>query len=182
MITGKQFAQQANADKYRTIKYSQYDCQAFVELVLRDCGVRNSSGGIYNWKGSNEMWRHALSWKGTIAECRQTFGSIPDGAWVFMVAHDGGEVIRGYHDNEGNASHVGIYCKPEDRNSVRDSTKGKNRDGVGYRPLSDFTHIGLPSMISYGNEPTPVPEPTTKVTKAQALEALETLTKYVKGE
>ena len=181
MLTGKQFAEQAVSAKYNNIKYSQYDCQAFVELVLRDCGVRTSSGAVYNWKGSNDMWRHALAWKGTIADCRKTFGDIPLGAWVFMVAHDGKEVLRGYHDNEGNASHVGIYCRPENKNSVRDSTKGSNRDGTGYRPLTDFTHIGLPTVISYGNEPVPEPVPDNPVSRDEALKALEILTKFVKG-
>ena len=68
MLTGKEFAKQAQSSKYDGIKYSQADCQAFVELVLRDCGVRTSSGAVYNWKGSNDMWRHALKWKGTLAE------------------------------------------------------------------------------------------------------------------
>ena len=173
MLTGDRFAQQAQADKYTCIKYDKYDCQAFVELVLRDCGVRKPDGAVYNWKGSNDMWRNALSWKGTISECMQRFGNIPSGAWVFMVAHDGGEVKRGYHDNEGNASHVGIYCRPGNAKAVRDSTKGTSRDGVGYRPLSDFTHIGLPTVISYGAEPSPV------IDKTEALKALKTLSDFI---
>ena len=179
MITGKEFAKQAQSSKYDGIKYSQADCQAFVELVLRDCGVRTPSGAVYNWKGSNDMWRNALKWKGTLAECRAKFGGYPEGAWVFMVKNDGGEIPRGYHDNEGNASHVGIYCRPDSTQSVRDSTKGTNRDGVGYRKLTDFTHIGIPIVIDYGS--TPEPEPETPVSKTEALKALETLTKYVKG-
>lgn len=177
MVTGKQFAGQATSFKYDNLKYSQVDCQAFVELVLRDCGVRTPSGAVYNWKGSNDMWRHALKWKGTLDECRKKFGGIPEGCWVFMVKHDGGEVPRGYHDDEGNASHVGIYCKPECEQSVRDSTKGSNRDGVGYRKLTDFTHIGIPIVIDYSI----APEPETPVSKDEALKALDTLTKYVKG-
>ena len=179
MLTGQEFSVQALSSKYDNLKYGQYDCQAFVELVLKDCGVRNSNGVPYNWKGSNDMWRHALSWKGTLAECRNLYGRIPDGAWVFMVKHDGGEIPRGYHDDEGNASHVGIYCRPENTKSVRDSTKGTGRDGVGFRSVNDFTHVGLPKMISYGQEPAPVPQ--NSITKEKALEALETLTKYVKG-
>lgn len=173
LLTGERFAQQAQADKYTGIKYDNYDCQAFVELVLRDCDVRKPDGSIYNWKGSNDMWRNALAWKGTISECMQKYGNIPAGAWVFMVAHDGGEVKRGYHDNEGNASHVGIYCRPGNARAVRDSTKGTGRDGVGYRPLTDFTHIGLPFVISYDAEPSPV------IDKTEALQALKTLTDFI---
>ena len=175
MLTGKEFARQAQSSKYDSIKYSDRDCQAFVELVLKDCGVRKPSGGVYDWRGSNDMWRNALSWKGTLEECRKTFGGYPDGCWVFMVKHDGGEVARGYHDNEGNASHVGIYCRPDSSKSVRDSTKGTNRDGVGYRALTDFTHIGLPTMIDYREQG------RETVSKEDALKALSVLTKYVEG-
>ena len=173
MLTGEEFAKQAQSSKYDKLKYDQYDCQAFVELVLRDCGVRKPDGAVYNWKGSNDMWRNALAWKGTIAECRELFGKIPDGAWVFMWANDGGEIARGYHDGLGNASHVGLYCRPENSKPVRDSTKGTGRDGVGYRGLSDFNRIGLPSVIAYGTEPSPV------IDKTAALQALKTLNDFI---
>lgn len=171
MITGKQYAEQAQSSKYDKLKYSQYDCQAFAEKVLNDLTGKN-----YNWRGSNDMWRNALSWKGTIEECKTLFGEIPVGCWVFMHSFDGGEVARGYHDNEGNASHVGIYCRPDAAQQVRDSTKGTGRDGVGYRKLSDFNMIGLPKVISYGTDPAPVVPG-----KAEALKALEILTNFMKG-
>ena len=101
MYTGVQYGRQAEDPNYDVLKYSQVDCQAFCEKVLKDLGVRKSNGGVYDWKGSNDMWRHAVSWKGTIAEARARFGCIPVGSWAFMVKHDGGEVPRGYHDNEG---------------------------------------------------------------------------------
>lgn len=148
MITGTEFAVQAVSEKYTGVPYNKMDCQAFVEQVLKDCGVRKPDGTVYNWAGSNSMWRNALSWKGTIAECREKFGEIPLGAWVFIIKHDGGEEDRGYHDSEGNASHVGIYCKNENL-CVRDSSRGTTRNGVGYRELTSFTHVGLPKMISY---------------------------------
>lgn len=148
MYTGQQNADQAKNPAYDKIKYSQCDCQAFVELVLKDLGVRSGSGAVYNWRGSNHMWRDALSWKGTKEEAIAKYGSIPVGCWVFMVKHDGGEIPRGYHDNEGNASHVGIYIGND---QTRDSTKGTNRDGVGTRPLKDWTHIGLPKCLDFSN-------------------------------
>ena len=148
MHTGKEFANQAKSTKYDKLKYTQYDCQAFVELVLYDTGVKKPDGKAYNWKGSNSMWRNALSWKGTKEECIATFGCIPLGAWVFMVSHDGGEVDRGYHDNEGNASHVGIYIGG---GVVRDSTRSTKtkRDGVGSRSISDFNYVGLCKYLDY---------------------------------
>ena len=152
MITGLEYARQANSTKYGGIVYSKLDCQGFVEEVLKDCGVRNTDGRPYNWKGSNSMWRNALKWKGTIQDCLDTFGEIPSGAWVFIIKNDGGEQERGYHDGLGNASHVGIYCKPESEEPVRDSTKTSKRDGVGYRTLKGFTHVGLPTVIDFSHK------------------------------
>ena len=186
-VTGAAFATQAQSDRYTGVPYSKLDCQAFVEEVLKDCGVRKPDGSVYNWKGSNSMWRNALRWKGTIEECKRLFNGIPLGAWVFIVKNDGGEVERGYHDNEGNASHVGIYCR-EGSEPVRDSTKTAKRDGVGYRKLDGFTHVGLPTMIIY-NGNTGRMEALKAVsiirnensTDEDCLKALETLTKYMKG-
>ena len=187
MITGKEYATQAMSDKYNGIPYSELDCQAFVERVLKDCGVRKSDGSAYNWKGSNHMWRTALKWKGTLEECRRVYGEIPIGSWVFIVRNDGGEKERGYTDNEGNATHVGIYVKP-DAEQVRDSTRTAKRDGVGYRKLEGFTHVGLPSMINYDTEDLNKKEALFAVITIRdgtssdeaILEALETLTKYLK--
>lgn len=177
------FATQANSPKYTGKPYSELDCQGFVEQVLKDCNVRKSDGTPYNWRGSNSMWRNALDWKGTIAECVQTFGNIPLGAWVFIVSNDGGEVERGYYDEQGNAKHVGILCRDpsETKDCVRDSTQSRTRDGVGYRTLDSFTHVGLPKMITYiyNDNSSNV---TDEVTRQMALDALETLTKYIKGE
>lgn len=146
MITGKQFAEQARSAKYDNIKYSQADCQGFVEKVLYDTGCRKSDGQAYNWKGSNSMWRNALSWKGTLEECRNKYGEIPLGAWVFIVKFDGGEKDRGYNDSEGNAVHVGIYVGNDE---TRDSTRTSKRDGVGYRPLKDWNRVGLCKYLDY---------------------------------
>lgn len=180
-VTGERFAEQARSEKYIGIKYDKCDCQAFVEAVLRDCGVRTQAGAVWNWKGSNDMWRNALAWKGTIKECRERFGYIPVGAWAFMWANDGGEILRGYHDGLGNASHVGIFCRPNSQKEVRDSTKGAGRDGVGYRKLDDFTHIGLPKVLVFGDSNPSSDTQTDNIDKAKALEALQILTEFVKG-
>lgn len=146
MITGKKFAEQARSAKYDNIKYSQADCQGFVEKVLYDSGCRKPDGSAYNWKGSNSMWRNALSWKGTEEECIKKFGCVPLGAWVFIVKNDGGEKEKGYHDSEGNAVHVGIYVGNDE---TRDSTRTSKRDGVGYRPLKDWNRVGLCKYLDY---------------------------------
>ena len=186
MITGEEYALQAMSEKYNNVPYSKMDCQAFVEAVLKDCGIRKPDGSIYNWKGSNSMWRNALSWKGTIEECRETFGQIPLGAWAFILRNDGGEVDKGYNDSQGNASHVGIYVRNTGE-EVRDSTKSNTRNGVGYRSLKGFTHIGLPKMLSFTRMNLTRTAALAAVhcirdsssTDAEILEALETLTNYI---
>ena len=189
-VQGTAYATQAMSEKYTGVPYSKLDCQAFVEEVLKDCGVRKPDGSAYNWRGSNHMWRDALSWKGTIEECRTRYGEIPVGAWVFIVKNDGGEKERGYHDNEGNAAHVGIYCR-HNYEQVRDSTKTSYRNGVGYRELKGFTHVGLPKMIIYNEDIQPADETealhaiavirNANSSDSEVLEALKTLTKYMEG-
>lgn len=182
------YANQAMSDDYTGIPYNKLDCQAFVEEVLKDCGVRKPDGSCYNWRGSNAMWRQALSWKGTIEEARTTFGDIPVGSWVFIVKNDGGEKERGYNDNEGNASHVGIYCR-HTFEQVRDSTKTAYRNGVGYRELKGFTHVGLPKMIDYSDIPDSESDAIDAIgvirdktsSNGDILTALKTLTNYLKG-
>ena len=148
MVTADTFATQAQSTAYDKITYEQLDCQAFVERVLKDSGVRNARDKPYDWKGSNDMWRNALFWRGTIDECKRMFGCIPLGAWVFIVKRDGGETARGYHDDMGNATHVGIYCRNGEQ-PVRDSTKSSTRDGVGYRSMASFNYVGLAKCLGY---------------------------------
>ena len=148
MVSAVHFADVADDPKYNKYKYEDLDCQAFVEKVLYDSGVRKPDGSAYNWKGSNAMWRSALSWRGTIAEAVDKFGQVPDGSWAFMLKYDGGEKDRGYNDGEGNASHVGIYVGG---GLVRDSTRSTKtkRDGVGLRSISDFNMVGLCKYLDY---------------------------------
>ena len=182
MVTGKEYAIQACSSKYDGIPYSKMDCQAYVEEVLADCGVRNSNGKRYNWKGSNDMWRNALKWRGTIQDALDKFGSIPDGAWVFIIKNDGGEAERGYHDGEGNATHVAIYCRPDNPEPVRDSTRSTKtkRDGVGYRSLDAFTHVGLPTVIDYSVKGNDITRILSEMTAC--LERLQILTNELKGD
>lgn len=154
--TGKQYADQAKNKKYDSIKYDQCDCQAFCELVLKDIGVRQPNGAVYNWKGSNDIARHAVSWIGTKEECIKTFGYIPVGAWAFMWDNTGNEKKRGYYDGLGNYSHVGIFVGDDivrDSTRIKDASGNVKRDGVGNRPLSAFNRIGLAKMLDFGATP-----------------------------
>ncbi len=88
--------------KYIGTPYSVMDCQAFVEVCLRDAGLN------INLAGSN-AWYRAMDWVGTPEQCIATFGSIPKGAFLFIHAFDGGEPAKYKADGRGNASHIGIY-------------------------------------------------------------------------
>lgn len=88
-------------DKYIGRSYSEMDCQAFVEKCLQEVGIRK------DLKGSNAWWRE-MTWTGTPEECARIFGSVPKGAFLFILEMDGGEEKRGYHDGKGNATHIGI--------------------------------------------------------------------------
>lgn len=134
--------------------YSTLDCQALVEQLLTDAGVRHP-----NWRGSNHMWREALSVKGVLDKSR----NILPGTWLFTVKEDGGEIARGYHDNEGNAAHVGMYLS--DGKVIHSTTGGVQWDNINSRR---WTHYGLCKLLDYEianpqdvDEGIPVEEPAS---------------------
>ena len=134
MITASKFCEQATRGNYIGIPYEKLDCQAFVEQVLKDCGEK------HDWRGSNHMWRDALSEKHKITNEME----IPAGAWLFTIKQDGGEKERGYNDSEGNASHVGIYLGLS--RVIHSTTGGVQWDDIS-RPR--WTHYGLCKFIYY---------------------------------
>ena len=147
MKTGLQFAKCALLPKWDKYTYEQMDCQAFVEAVLKDIGVRKKNGTVYDWKGSNSMYRNYYSWRGTIDECKKKFGEIPVGSFVYIWKETGEEEV-GYKDGLGNCTHVGIYCG---NNVVRDSTRSTKtgRNGVGTRSLTGFNRVTLFADLDY---------------------------------
>ena len=134
MISAKQFVEQAFNGNYIGIPYSQLDCQAFVERVLKDCGEK------HDWRGSNHMWRDALSVKARITNEM----AIPAGALLFTLKYDGGEKERGYNDAEGNATHVGIYLGLS--RVIHSTTGGVQWDDIS---RSRWTHFGLCKYVDY---------------------------------
>lgn len=146
MKTAVQFAECALLPKWDKFTYDKMDCQAFVEAVLKDIGVRKPNGSVYDWKGSNSMYRNYYSWHGTIEQCKQKYGSIPVGAFVYVWKETGQP--DSYTDKLGNFSHVGVYCG---NNTVRDSTRSTKtgRNGVGTRSLSGFSYVSLFSGLDY---------------------------------
>lgn len=145
MISAEKYVEQARTGNYIGIAYKDLDCQALVEKVLADCGEK------HDWRGSNDMWRNALSDKAPITN----IDNIPAGAWLFTVKRDGGEKERGYHDDQGNAAHVGIYLGA---GSVIHSTTG----GVQWDTINSkrWTHYGLCKYIRYTSDSTASPDVT----------------------
>ena len=142
MVDRKKFCEAALNPALLGTPYSKYDCQAYVEKVLRDCGVNR------NWRGSNHMWREALSWRGSVEECIARFGEIPPGACLFTVKNDGGERARGYKDNDGNAAHIGIYTGVN--GGARHSTTGGVQDCKA--PDSKrWTHVGFLKDVDFSS-------------------------------
>lgn len=150
MKTGEDFSNCALLDKWNKYKYTQLDCQGFVEEVLKDIGITKSDGSFYNWKGSNSMYRNFYQWRGTKEECIEKFGCVPLGAFVYIWRETGADLV-GYFDDLGNFTHVGIYCG---NNIVRDSTRSTKtgRDGVGNTTLDRFTHVSLFAGLDYSEK------------------------------
>ena len=90
-------------DKYLGRLYSEMDCQAFVERVMQDMGLK------MNLAGSNAWYREVMEhgWVGTPEECKKIFGGIPKGALLFIHAFDGKEPEKYRKDGKGNAKHIG---------------------------------------------------------------------------
>lgn len=149
-MTGAEFADRAENGGYIGIPYSKLDCQGFVERVLKDSGIRKSNGTVYDWRGSNSMYRYYYQWRGTIAECKKQFGSIPSGALVFKMRDDNGEEERGYTDGLGNYYHVGIYIGKPDKCVIHSTTGGVQ----WAKNLNGWTHVTLLSMLDYNQKNT----------------------------
>lgn len=106
-------------DQFLGQKYSDMDCQTFVENAMRQVGLN------MDLKGSNAWFREVEKngWVGSPEECRKVFGIVPKGALLFIHAFDGGEEKRGYHDGKGNASHIGLKTGRSGADMVRRATE-----------------------------------------------------------
>lgn len=144
--TGAEFAQAAMQIAAKGYSYKDMDCQAFMEAALKKVGIYK------NWRGSNHMWREALSWHGSVEECMQKYGEIPIGAWIFTVKNDGGEKSRGYNDSMGNAAHVGCYTG-QGKGAVHSTTGGTQE--CAFPDAKRWTHVGLCSLLDYSTEYVP---------------------------
>ena len=87
--------------KYIGELYEKIDCQTFVERCLKDCGLSK------NLAGSN-TWYREMTWTGSPEECKKEFGSVPVGAFLFILEQNGKEPTKYLNDGIGNASHMGL--------------------------------------------------------------------------
>lgn len=157
MVDAKQLARTGYT--YLGRLYSEMDCQEFIERCLKDCGRS------INLAGSN-TWYRKMSWVGTPEECKKLFGCIPEGAFLFILEHDGKEPAKYRGDGIGNASHIGIYtgtrqgaihssetraCVAESRFSGKSIRGGWNRVGL-WREISYSTGINAALVHDPGTE------------------------------
>ena len=158
MINGEKLAQAGF--KYLGTPYSQMDCQAFVERCIADCGIRKDLAGSNAW--FREVMSHGAVM--TPEECVQQLGTVPPGAFLFILQQDGGEPAKYRPDGLGNASHIGIVTgqgegaihSSASRGCVAES-KFRNKTISG-----GWNRIGLWDQVSFdfdGAIPVPGPEP-----------------------
>ena len=133
---------------YLGTPYDELDCQALLEAMLKDVGVKK------NWKGSNAMYRD-MAWVGTPEECKKKFGSIPVGTWIFILRQDGNEPAEYRKDGIGNADHVGV--KTGGRKGAIHSSATK--DMVAESEFKDKTipnggwnRVGFCKLLDYGSK------------------------------
>jgi len=116
------------------------DCQGLIEAIVR------ALGGRLSYRGSNDMFRNACSYVGTLSQARKD-GRLVPGAVLFIVRQDGGEPPQ-YKDKKGNASHVGWYTGGRYEVVHASSSRGK----VAASTLKNaWTHVGWLKALDYSN-------------------------------
>lgn len=143
--------------------YSTMDCQAFVEWCLKQCGCNKDLPGSNAWY--REVYHNGEVM--TPEECVSKYGTVPIGAFLFILEFDGGEEKRGYHDGLGNASHIGLVTGQGEGAIHSSSSRGcvceskfKNKT----IPNGGWNRVGLWDQVEYGGVPTPGPSPEPQPT------------------
>lgn len=119
---------------------AKQDCQGHVEYCVRQ------NGGQMAYAGSNDMYRNACAWVGTLAEARAQ-GKLVPGALLFLVTRTGTYPERYHADGKGNASHVGLYIGDADILITHASASAGRVTTSTF--ASTWTHVGLAKAIEY---------------------------------
>lgn len=103
MVDGKKLAKAGFA--YLGVSYDEMDCQKFVEKCLADCGDHTDLGGSNSWY--REVRKNG--WVGTPEECRAKYGSVPPGAFLFILEDVSESTPSKFrNDGIGDATHIGL--------------------------------------------------------------------------
>ena len=150
---------------YIGVSYDTMDCQAFVERCLKDCGCNKDLAGSNAW--FREVYKNGAIM--TPEECVAQLGTVPKGAFLFILEHDGKEPEKYKPDGLGNASHIGLVTMPRGEGAIHSS---KSKGGVCESKFKGKTvknggwnRVGLWNQVSYdyggggGDEPQPEPTP-----------------------
>lgn len=132
-------------DQYLGQSYDVMDCQRFVEKCLAAVGV------MVDLPGSN-AWLREMTWWGSPEECRARFGSIPVGAFLYILKKDGKEPAKYQGDGIGNASHIGIYTGRGDGAIHSSKSRGCVCTSVfkGKAIRGGWNVVGLWNVLTYG--------------------------------
>lgn len=166
MVNGKELAQAGF--NYLGRSYEEMDCQAFVERCLKDCGNSTDLGGSNSWY--REVMKNG--WVGTPEECVKKYGSVPAGAFLFILeAVSASTPAKFQNDGIGDATHIGLVTG-KGEGAIHSS---KSRGGVCESKFAGKTiknggwnRVGLWDKVDYGNvtpEPTDEPEPAPEPEK-----------------
>jgi hypothetical protein len=152
--------------QYIGIPYSELDCQAFVEKCLADCGIKK------NLPGSNAWYREVAKngWVGTPEECVAMYGTVPKGAFLFILKNDGKEPATYKPDGIGNASHIGIVTGQGKGAIHSSSSRGCVCESVFKNKTiknGGWNRVGLWDEVDYSAAPQPEPTPPEPVPPEQ---------------
>lgn len=134
---------------------SRLDCQGLIEICVRE------NGGSMSYSGSNDMFRNACDWTGTLAEARAQ-GKLVPGALLFLVSQTGDYPEQYHADGLGNASHVGLYCGDPAAEVVHASS-GAGKTVATTLKETKWTHVGLAKAIQYDDLPSGESTPNTQI-------------------
>lgn len=173
-VTGLYFSEVAYGYRDSGYTYDQYDCIGFVNLCRSDCGITRLPNG------TNTAWRTTsrFLWQGTVQQCINRYGAIPQGATIWRCIEEGEpgyDTIppQYYGDGIGNFTHIGILT-----NLGMGVMQSGGYGGTGVHQSTYnsnyWTHVGLVDEVIYSGIPyptLPVPVLSTLLNKKNPIQA-----------